>query len=126
MRSNIGENFTVARFPRDQWMDYRCRLGPLGNSYIASGRRDPWGTVGSSYSLGRHDFFFLGASVTSFHTHASLLFFCFCLISFLQTLVRDVHIYYSLNEWYCFFSRQRNYKCTMCMLSKKGEILKHL
>ena len=42
-----------------QWMEYRCRIGLLYNSSTASGRGDPEGTVGPSYSLGRRDFFFL-------------------------------------------------------------------
>ena len=37
-------------FPQGQWIDYRRRLGSLGNSSIASGRSEPEGTLGPSYS----------------------------------------------------------------------------
>ena len=38
-------------------MDYRCRIGSLGNSSTASGSSDPGGKVCLSYGLGRGHFF---------------------------------------------------------------------
>ena len=77
--------------PRMQWMDYRCRLGSLGNSYTASGRSDPGEAVGPSYILGRQDFFFLSCRFTSFLTRSSLFTFFVCLSYFhfiLEVLMR--------------------------------------
>ena len=41
------------------------------------------------------------------------------------SLVHEYHISDSHTEWYLFFFRQCNYKCTMCIRSKKLEIVKH-
>ena len=64
---------------KGQWMDYMRRLG---NSYTASGRRDPEGPVAPSYSLGRQYAFFIRARFTSFHTRSSIFFLCFCYFIF--------------------------------------------
>ena len=120
--------------PMGQWMDYRCKLGSLGNSSIALGRRDPGGTVGSSYSLGRLDIFFLRARFTFFHSHYSLLtlFFSFILFHFCcshdrvfgKILLHEFHISSPRTEWYLILFLLACSAHAMCW-SEKVEILRN-
>ena len=58
-------------------MDYRCRLGLLGNSSTAAGHSDPCSTCRSELQLGRLDFFFfvpalLLSILTPLFSHSSV------------------------------------------------------
>ena len=61
--------FIIIVFSPPRGSGWVIGVGYLGNSSTASGRGDPRGTVGPSYSLGRRDFFYLfRARFTFFHT----------------------------------------------------------
>ena len=134
-RNNILCSLLFYFLPRGQWMDYRCRLGSLGNSSTASGRCDAGETAGPSYMIGRWDLLFfvptlLLAIITPLFN--PILPFL-CLISFWLFLCASVwentrawapHFLWSCCMVLAFF-RQCNYKCTMCIPSKKIEIVMH-
>ena len=64
-------------------MDYRCRLGSLGNSSTASGSSDPLMTEGPSYKLGRQYFFFCARCTFHIFTLLFLSSSFVCVILFL-------------------------------------------
>ena len=108
-------------------MDYRCRLGSLGNSCTSSECSDLEGTVGLSYSLGRLDFFL--PHLTSFHTPHSLPFFFFFVLFhswcshvrvFGKTRVHEFHISYSHTERYLLFSNAVT-ASAQCVFGEKSE-----
>ena len=80
--------------------------------------------------------FFLSASFTSFHTHASLLAFFVCFVISFHSCFPCASVwentfarvpYFLLTYWMMLsFFRQFNYKCTMCIRSEKLKMVKHL
>ena len=59
------------------WMDYRCRLGFLGNSFTASGISDPGGDGWPELLLGLWDIFFTATVLYSLiFSHLLPLFLC--------------------------------------------------
>ena len=106
----------VAMTPKWQCMNYRGRLGSLGNSATASGNTDPGDGIPQLY-LGHRNFFFFGTRCTSFYIHPWLrAFFLLVLVLFQspcsheqlfgQTPVHEFFISYSHAER-SFFSEAK-------------------